>query len=263
MSDRETRKAQEAKWQAAGVDPRQTGDPKVDRKMGDLDRSLKGTVAGRVSDLDRAIQMETKGGPGAFTVPKVAGLPIGGAYAPGFERGTKIDRPMIVGGCSHAARTPAFTLKDGRSLYGAQGGQITEAGHLDLILDCAGMVRVPKAFIARSTNPKYRKLNGKAWPDVVRLDWPDMTAPTGIGIRFWQELHRMLPPHTAVACMGGHGRTGTALAAILVADGMGGDEAIKAVRGKHCTRAIETREQEAYIRALAQARDAQTQRGKR
>lgn len=165
----------------------------------------------------------------------------------------RIPRPLGLPPCEHRGLVPVLTLKDGRELFAAQGAKLDRADHLDLIVDCAGLVNGRK-FVT-SNNPRYRTLNLCAFPDVVRLAWPDMTAPTHVGIRFWIRLHGMLPQHTAVACVGGHGRTGTALACLLVADGMTGEEAIKAVREKHCVKAIETVAQEQYIKRLTADRE--------
>ena len=60
----------------------------------------------------------------------------------------------------------------------------------------------------------------------------------------------------AVHCMAGRGRTGTVLAACLVAEGMDADAAIALVRAKR-PGSIETRAQEACVRAFRPAgRDA-------
>lgn len=50
-----------------------------------------------------------------------------------------------------------------------------------------------------------------------------------------------------VGCIGGHGRTGTALACMGVLAGMTHDEAIPFVRNTYCKEAIETREQEWFV----------------
>lgn len=153
--------------------------------------------------------------------------------------------------CEHKAERPALTLSTGKVLYGAQGAKLhpSAVGHLDLILDCAGLVTAKSQFV-KSRNARFRSLNQLAYPDVVTLNWPDMTAPSHIGIRFWSRLLEMLPQSTCVACVGGHGRTGTALASLLVADGMDPEKAIVEVRTKHCRKAIETPAQEAYIKSL-------------
>ncbi len=53
----------------------------------------------------------------------------------------------------------------------------------------------------------------------------------------------------AVACMGGVGRTGTVAACALVAAGLGAAEAISRVRAVRHPEAVETPDQEAFVRA--------------
>lgn len=60
-----------------------------------------------------------------------------------------------------------------------------------------------------------------------------------------------------VHCLAGRGRTGTVLAACLVADGLGADEAIATVRRLR-PGSIETRAQEASVRAFAAGRGGRT-----
>jgi len=181
----------------------------------------------------------------------------------------KLPRPVVNGGasCQHVAATPCLAVHNGRRhLYGAQGGKLKPETltHIDLIIDLAGHVQAPKPFVMSTSSRarKYAGLNRFASPDLIRLDWPDMTAPVHIPVSFWLRLWAMLPEHTVVACMGGHGRTGTALAALLVADGREGQEAIDMVRTKHCARAIETSKQEAYIKQLALQYASLTEPGK-
>ena len=50
-----------------------------------------------------------------------------------------------------------------------------------------------------------------------------------------------------VGCIGGHGRTGTALACMAVLSGMTAHEALKHIRSVYCHRAIERKEQEWYV----------------
>lgn len=52
-----------------------------------------------------------------------------------------------------------------------------------------------------------------------------------------------------VGCLGGHGRTGTALACLAVLSGHRADEAVAWVRSSYCTMAVETAEQEAFVAA--------------
>lgn len=50
-----------------------------------------------------------------------------------------------------------------------------------------------------------------------------------------------------VACWGGHGRTGTALACLAVLDGLPADQAVAYVRRHYRAAAVETAEQEDYV----------------
>ena len=232
-SDRETRRRNEAMWQ--------------DAKGG-----KKAAQGKREDDLTRAMEADTK----------TSQTGNHGTLAASWPATHKIDRPIIPGGCNHTGTKLFTALSSGKRLYGAQAHQIKAVSHLDLIVDCAGLLQ-GKKFIKSSTAPKYRSLNLAAWPDVITLSWPDMTAPTQVGIKFWERLIMVLPMDTAVCCMGGHGRTGTALAAMLVADGMGAVEAMAKVRGEHCTRAIETLEQENYIKGLEMERNTRSGKGGR
>ena len=62
--------------------------------------------------------------------------------------------------------------------------------------------------------------------------------------------------NVAVACMGGVGRSGTVAACALVQTGVPPDEAIAAVRAVRHPRAIETAEQELFVRSFADSGQA-------
>lgn len=67
-----------------------------------------------------------------------------------------------------------------------------------------------------------------------------------------------------VHCRGGLGRTGTVAASVLAALGRDPDEAINDVRGARSERAVETPEQEEYVRRFARERQAKgVRRGRR
>lgn len=168
----------------------------------------------------------------------------------GWKSQPKLNREGMT--CTgHDGKKLAFELRDGKvRIYGAQGSKLAngDVSHLDLILDLAGLVK-PRRFILSGPR-RFTGLNPIAYPDVVSLHWPDMTAPKHVHLPFWIRLLEQLQGDVAIACMGSHGRTGTAMAALLVADGKAADEAMQIVRSKHCGRAIETAEQESYIRDL-------------
>ena len=62
-----------------------------------------------------------------------------------------------------------------------------------------------------------------------------------------------------VGCIGGHGRTGTFLAALLVkVERLNGDEAVKRVKETYCCDAVETPGQRGMIRSLAKTLEGET-----
>lgn len=163
--------------------------------------------------------------------------------------------------CIHDGRLPIFTIGRGipRKIYGARASSLmipgTDLSHLDLILDASGMVKGPVRGFVRGGGKRFQDLNDLIFPEIVSLDWPDMSAPTRVRLKFWERLLAVLPEHTCISCIGGHGRTGSAMGALLVAGGMEGEEAIRQVREKHCKHAIETAGQADYIRSLSKQRE--------
>ena len=62
--------------------------------------------------------------------------------------------------------------------------------------------------------------------------------------------------HVEVGCLGGHGRTGTALACLAVLTGTPPGEAVAWVRAEYCEKAVETDEQHAFVAAFHQGPDS-------
>lgn len=84
----------------------------------------------------------------------------------------------------------------------------------------------------------------------VVVDWPDMGVPTDdalmLDIVKWTLSEAAKGVRFETACMGGHGRTGTYLAMLLVAQGITPGRAIVRVR-EHCDKCIETEKQAHYV----------------
>jgi protein-tyrosine phosphatase len=77
--------------------------------------------------------------------------------------------------------------------------------------------------------PAARKYRAGDAP-TLGIQWPDMGIPN-LRSSFWVELLNRLPEGATMACcVGGHGRTGTTLACLMVAGGLTADEAIHRVR---------------------------------
>lgn len=91
------------------------------------------------------------------------------------------------------------------------------------------------------------------WPH-DHLDWPDFGVPDD-ATQVVPALRSMLARARAgerveVGCLGGHGRTGTALACLAILSGHPPGEAVAWVRANYCVEAVETTEQEAFVVGL-------------
>ena len=87
------------------------------------------------------------------------------------------------------------------------------------------------------------------WP-VRWVRWPDFGLPLDRdrAREVLQEAwDRAGEERVEVACRGGHGRTGTALACLAVLDGVPPTEAVAFVRGHHDRRAVETPRQRHHV----------------
>lgn len=88
----------------------------------------------------------------------------------------------------------------------------------------------------------------------IMVPWPDLGTPH-IDPGFWRALHEYIDKNNfkevCFHCEAGHGRTGTALCAMLIAnDGFSAHEAVEHVRSMYCDEAVETWEQATYLQEL-------------
>ncbi len=102
-------------------------------------------------------------------------------------------------------------------------------------------------------DPKWKP----PWPH-AHLDWPDFGLPSD-NDAFNGALNNLLRRARSgatveVGCLGGHGRTGTALACLGALAGLQEDP-VDWVRSVYCPGAIETDVQEAYVRNFGNAAD--------
>ncbi len=81
------------------------------------------------------------------------------------------------------------------------------------------------------------------WPD-FRLPGDPATAWAGL-VEAWR---RAAAERVEVACGGGRGRTGTALACLAILDGVPPDRAVAYVRERYHPRAVETPAQQRFVR---------------
>lgn len=86
------------------------------------------------------------------------------------------------------------------------------------------------------------------------LRWPDFRLPadrTLAGELFREAWRRAESERVELACGGGRGRTGTALACLAVLDGVPPAEAVGFVRRRYDRHAVETPWQKRYVRGFA------------
>lgn len=82
------------------------------------------------------------------------------------------------------------------------------------------------------------------------LDWPDMGTPDKHHLEIaitWTRRYLAAGKAVEVACIGGHGRTGTFIGCLLREYGFGPKEAVKIVKEVVCKECIETSPQEKLI----------------
>ena len=90
----------------------------------------------------------------------------------------------------------------------------------------------------------------------IWLEWSDFSTPR-ISPKFWSDLLKLAVQNgrkrIICTCTGGHGRTGTALGAFMVAAGKSAADALKLVREYYCNQAIENNSQALYLHEVEQA----------
>lgn len=167
--------------------------------------------------------------------------------------------------CTHYGDRPEFYLFDRQlSIAGAAGHDVglPLPGDLRLIIDLDRLVDLspPKyePFVKTGPTDLIDLLQTVAPPPppppppILRLDWGDRCAPR-VPIEWWTTLLNKLVAdysgHIIVACVGGHGRTGTALSSMILAANPGAsvEEAVKFVRDVHCSKSVESVAQFEYL----------------
>ncbi|MFP8943712.1 protein-tyrosine phosphatase family protein [Streptomyces fenghuangensis] len=132
--------------------------------------------------------------------------------------------------------------------------------------DAAGVLRLPSGRLVRGRGlrrplpagpvPAFALyLLGKEPPavswDFRWVRWPDFRLPSdraAAAEALREAWERAESERVEIACGGGYGRTGTALACLAVLDGLPGDEAVAHVREHYSPRAVETPWQRRFVR---------------
>lgn len=104
-------------------------------------------------------------------------------------------------------------------------------------------------------SPGFRPRFARFKPSQLMIyPWPDLGVPREPA-RYRKALHWLLRQgaegkRIEIGCAGGHGRTGTTLAALLILQGMTTKRAVATIRAKYCSDAIETRSQLGMLSSL-------------
>lgn len=136
--------------------------------------------------------------------------------------------------------------------------------HLDFVVLPDGTPLAAASFdpadpYSRYPEPDYGLYLDSRWQppwDHAHIDWPDFGLPADtVAVRksLMALIHRARSgERVEVGCLGGHGRTGTALACLAVLTGHPAGDAVNWVRRNYCSEAVETPEQEAFVAAMNQ-----------
>ena len=165
--------------------------------------------------------------------------------------------------CSHDARDPVFVCNEFALYIGDSSGARRMWQQFDFAIDGGNVLNV------NSNNRSYTPLLAgdedlvaalqgyaaePAQPPtkVLQIDWNDREAPEVIP-EFWVALSKLLYGDVMTCCQGGHGRSGTALAALMLvmSPDYSAQDAIVHLRANHCPRAIESLAQHTYLDTLA------------
>lgn len=136
--------------------------------------------------------------------------------------------------------------------------------------DVAGVVRLPDGRSVRGTGARRARVPTDPVPDLAVylfarqprpapwpsrwVRWRDLGLPhsTEDAVDALVEAHRRAATERVeIACGGGVGRTGTALAVLAVLGGVPAEDAVGWVRRHYHPRAVETRRQRAWVTEVA------------
>ncbi len=171
--------------------------------------------------------------------------------------------------CNHTPdlTKPLYVTEDSKlALYIAdsEGIRKTKSSY-DFIIDAGNVFNATPPKLLRGDPTLCQALEqhtyGLTGPRLLQIDWFDRKAPE-VYPEFWPELLKLLDGNVGINCQGGHGRSGTAIVALMMClTDYSAKEGIIHLRALHCPRAIESKEQHAYLNdvseMLGRARDAE------
>ena len=155
----------------------------------------------------------------------------------------------------HSGPQLVFTVNKAR-IWAARGRDIKRLDRWDLLIPLADdyATYIPTNPISSNQQAKEElpaSLTTGIMPPVMTIDWPDQGIPH-IGKKWWKDLADYLIDFNgdvAFFCMGGHGRTGTALTIMSILCDQIPDAVCPLywLRDTYCEEAVESYEQVDYI----------------
>lgn len=177
----------------------------------------------------------------------------------GFSGWNKVEYGYRFTSCTH---NPQHVIA-GRTGWGVWAGKKEDcknrANEYDIVLNLTWTtikqihkIPVPELKEFESYGNKYTE---------IQLDWPDY-GTIDLPRKFWEKLIKYLMDNRLrmlVFCQGGHGRTGTAIATLMVvALGYTPLEAVTWLRKNYCRSAVETQGQYVYVKRMAEIEAVKT-----
>jgi hypothetical protein len=200
-----------------------------------------------------------------MTIKKTKGNKKSAKAAP-IEKAALTSPPVIVKGskdfesafkqrefkiCVHSGNVAVMQIR-GITIYGAKLDQISDSDSR-LLLNCSGsdlaknLITVPDNYSNLLTQTYARR--------VINMNWRDQGIPA-VKPEFWIALIDAMIANNdhdlVIFCIGSHGRTGTAMASLIIANlGLSASDAVNFVRNRHCAQCIESDAQIRYLQRLA------------
>lgn len=105
--------------------------------------------------------------------------------------------------------------------------------------------------------PDFSDDDRSLWPDCAFIYWKDMGKPNPSVVKYAQWVAKEWKAGKSIqfGCYGGHGRTGTFAALVLVEAGYTGQQAFDWIRKNYCDDAIETKGQEDFVKKYVAGQD--------
>jgi hypothetical protein len=155
-------------------------------------------------------------------------------------------RTMISNYCFHQPKK-IFNI-DGVEYYAASASGVSDFKG-DFVVNLSGHSNLPPM--------RYSELSAEFdlnFEEELMVPWPDFGIPS-VKVSFWPKLHKFICSRgwtsVCIHCQAGHGRTGTALSALLITNiGYSAYDAVNKVRSLHCGKCVETFSQVRYLQFL-------------